>query len=117
MSDCLQLTFQGFDLHRRGHRERRDLNTRQIQAIVAKFYHLKTEDMYGPRRLRWIARPRQIAMYLTRELTGHSLPRIGREFRRDHSTVHHGIHLVEELCRSDPETLAAVDALYRRLAG
>ena len=90
---------------------------RQIQRIVAEFYHLKTEDMYSPRRQRWIARPRQIAMYLTRELTGHSLPRIGREFRRDHTTILHGIRLVEDLCHSDPETLAAVDALYRRIAG
>ena len=60
-----------------------------IERAVCQRFHLTVEQMRGPCRLRKIARPRQMAMYLCREMTGASLPQIGRHFRRDHTTVLH----------------------------
>lgn len=66
-----------------------------IQKIVANFFGIKTEDLKSKKRTRSIAYPRQIAMYLARELTDLSLPRIGEEFGgRDHSTVHHACYKI-----------------------
>ncbi|HZJ81564.1 MAG TPA: chromosomal replication initiator protein DnaA [Guyparkeria sp.] len=73
-----------------------------IQRTVAKYYNLKLQELIGPRRTRSIARPRQIAMALAKELTSHSLPEIGESFGgRDHTTVLHGIRRVAELRETD----------------
>ena len=70
---------------------------RRIQDTVASYYGLKQIDMVSQRRSRAVAWPRQVAMYLCRELTPHSLPSIGRYFGgRDHTTVMHAIRAVEQ---------------------
>jgi chromosomal replication initiator protein len=83
-----------------------------IKKVVAQFYNIRVTDMDSQRRNRSIARPRQIAMALAKELTNHSLPEIGEEFGgRDHTTVLHAIRKVAELRDSDPK----LDEEYRIL--
>ena len=73
-----------------------------IQKIVVNYYNLSMADFLSSRRSRHIARPRQIAMYLSKKLTTKSLPDIGRKFTgRDHTTVIHAIKKVEELMSAD----------------
>ena len=73
-----------------------------IQKHVAEHYNIRVSDMHSNRRLRVVARPRQIAMYLVKKLTHASLPEIGRKFGgRDHTTVMHGVRKIEELIEKD----------------
>ncbi|RFF26802.1 MULTISPECIES: chromosomal replication initiator protein DnaA [unclassified Wenzhouxiangella] len=73
-----------------------------IQKVVADYYQLRVADLLSRRRSRSIARPRQMAMYLAKELTEHSLPEIGNAFGgRDHTTVLHACRKIESLCESD----------------
>lgn len=75
-----------------------------IIDAVAKYYRIKISDVLGKKRTRNIARPRQVAMSLTKELTTLSLPSIGDSFGgRDHTTVMHGIRAVSKLREEDPE--------------
>lgn len=75
----------------------------EIQKKIAEFYNIKMADMHSSRRSRDIARPRQIAMYLSKRLTSKSLPEIGRSFGgRDHTTVIHAVKAVEKLQNTDP---------------
>ena len=77
----------------------------EIQRKVAEYYHIKSEDMNSDRRTRDIARPRQIAMYLTKTMTGLSLPEIGRKFGgKDHTTVLHAVRRIQELITEDNDT-------------
>lgn len=74
----------------------------QIQEEVAKYYHIQLKDLKGKKRVKTIVVPRQIAMYLSRELTDHSLPKIGAEFGgKDHTTVIHAHEKIEKLVQSD----------------
>jgi len=83
-----------------------------IQRIVAEYYKIKISDLLSKRRTRSIARPRQIAMSLSKELTNHSLPEIGDAFGgRDHTTVLHACRKVKEL----QETTADVREDYKNL--
>lgn len=76
----------------------RQVSLEQIQKTVADFYKIKTTDLYSKKRSRAIARPRQIAMWLAREITGHSLPEIGEFFGgRDHTTVIHACRTIATL--------------------
>ena len=80
----------------------RQISIENIQKTVAEFYRLKTSELLSKKRTRNIARPRQLAMTLARELTSMSLPEIGSSFGgRDHSTVIHACKTIEELKRSD----------------
>jgi hypothetical protein len=89
---------------------------RSIQGDVAKFYAIPVEEMWSNRRFRDVARPRQVAMYFTREITPLSLPCIGRRFGgRDHTTVIHAINKVELLIASDPAFAAEIVALRKIL--
>jgi chromosomal replication initiator protein len=73
-----------------------------IQKTIAEYYKLRVADLLGRRRTRTIARPRQMAMALSKELTEHSLPEIGDAFGgRDHTTVLHGCRKIESLCETD----------------
>jgi len=75
----------------------------EIQKKIAEYYNIKMADMHSARRSRDIARPRQIAMYLSKKLTTKSLPEIGRSFGgRDHTTVIHAVKAVEKLQNADP---------------
>ena len=73
-----------------------------IQEKVASYYHISQTDLKGKKRVKQIVVPRQIAMYLVRELTDNSLPKIGAEFGgKDHTTVLHSIDKIEEMLQSD----------------
>lgn len=73
-----------------------------IRKVVAEFYDVSVKDLMGKKRLRHIARPRQVAMALARELTNNSFTEIGQSFGgRDHTTVMHACEKVQELCLSD----------------
>lgn len=90
----------------------------EIQRKVADYYNVRMGDMLSARRSRAVARPRQIAMYLAKQLTTRSLPEIGRKFGgRDHTTVIHAVKKVEQLRESDPSIEEDVDLLQRSLEG
>jgi chromosomal replication initiator protein len=88
-----------------------------IQRVVADYYKLKMSDMLSKRRSRSVARPRQVAMSLAKELTNHSLPEIGESFGgRDHTTVLHACRKVKELEGMDREVQRDLKNLYRTLS-
>jgi chromosomal replication initiator protein len=88
-----------------------------IQKIVAEHYRIKISDMSSKRRTRTVARPRQIAMALAKELTQHSLPEIGEAFGgRDHTTVLHACRKVEELRRENNDIQEDYKILIRTLS-
>jgi len=87
-----------------------------IQKTVADYYQLKLSDLLSARRTRSLARPRQVAMALAKELTEHSLPEIGEAFGgRDHTTVLHGCRVVSGLRESDGKIREDWDKLVRKL--
>ena len=87
-----------------------------IQKTVADYYQLKLSDLLSARRTRSLARPRQMAMALAKELTEHSLPEIGEAFGgRDHTTVLHGCRVVSGLRESDGKIREDWDKLVRKL--
>jgi chromosomal replication initiator protein len=92
------------------------LTIEEIQRKVAEHYNVRLSDMIGPKRLRTIARPRQVAMYLSKQMTSRSLPEIGRRFGgRDHTTIIHGIRKIEELMIADGQLADDVQLLKRLL--
>lgn len=99
-------------------RVRPRLTIARIQEVVCAYYRIPRLSMTCARRGRDIARPRQIAMYLARELTPKSLPDIGRRFGgRDHTTVIHAIKQVEHLMMIDGELAEDVATLRKAIAG
>lgn len=84
-----------------------------IQQTVAEYYSITMAEMKAKRRSREISIPRQIAMYLTRELTEMSLTQIGAAFNRDHTTVIHACEKVSEDARSDAATANLLEDLRR----
>lgn len=89
-----------------------------IQRAVSVHFEVKQLDLISARRAQAIARPRQVAMYLAKQLTTRSLPEIGRKFgNRDHSTVIHAVRRIEELRGVDREIDSAVRTLLRSLEG
>jgi chromosomal replication initiator protein len=96
----------------------RKLSIEEIQRKVAEHYNIRLSDMIGPKRLRNIARPRQVAMYLSKQLTPRSLPEIGRRFGgRDHTTIMHGVRKIEELMSTDSQLSDDLQLLRRLLQG
>ncbi len=96
----------------------RRISIDEIQTQVAEHYRIRKAEMTSARRARDVARPRQVAMYLSKQLTPKSLPDIGRRFGgRDHTTVIHAVKQIEKLRASDPEIDAAVRLLTRQLEG
>ncbi|MBA4748948.1 MAG: chromosomal replication initiator protein DnaA [Sphingopyxis sp.] len=88
----------------------------EIQRSVCAHFKLDKSDMVSKRRLRAVARPRQIAMYLAKEMTPRSYPEIGRRFGgRDHSTVIHAVRVIENLRVTDSEIDADIAAIRRAL--
>ena len=87
-----------------------------IQKKVAEYFNIRLSDMSSPRRARAVARPRQIAMYLSKQLTSKSLPDIGRTFGgRDHTTVMHAVNRIEELSIEDSLLADDIELLKRTL--
>ncbi len=94
----------------------RKVSIEEIQRKVADHYLIRHSDLVGPKRVRTFARPRQIAMYLCKQLTTRSLPEIGRHFGgRDHTTVMHGVRRIEELRKQDAQIAEDVELLRRSL--
>ena len=94
----------------------RKITVEEIQRKVSEHYNIRLSDMIGPKRLRSYARPRQIAMYLCKQLTTRSLPEIGRRFGgRDHTTVMHGVRRIEELRQQDGQIAEDLELLRRSL--
>ena len=88
----------------------------QIQKKVAEHFNVKISDMHSARRSRTVARPRQIAMFLSKNLTTRSLPEIGRKFGgRDHTTVIHAIKKIQELVKNDSSLSEDIEILTRSL--
>ena len=94
----------------------RRVTIEEIQRKVAERYNIRLSEMMSKRRERSVVRPRQIAMFLAKNLTTKSLPDIGRAFNRDHTTVLHGIKAVEDLRAEDPAFREETDDLRRMLS-
>jgi chromosomal replication initiator protein len=96
----------------------RKVTVDMIQKTVAEHYALKQADLISERRTRAVARPRQVAMWLAKQITTRSLPDIGRRFGgRDHTTVLHAVRRIEALKEEDPAIARDVDVLLRKLRG
>lgn len=94
----------------------RQLTLELIQKTVADYYKLKVADMYSKKRSRIVARPRQIAMWLARELTQHSLPEIGEAFGgRDHTTVLHACRTINDLRNKDTQISNDIHVLMQTI--
>ena len=94
----------------------RRITIEEIQRRVAEHYNIKLSEMSSERRARAVARPRQVAMFLSKQLTSRSLPEIGRKFGgRDHTTVMHAVRKIEELRQSDAAIAEDVELLKRTL--
>lgn len=88
-----------------------------IQAVVAAYYQIPVAEMYSARRDWEVSHPRQVAMYLARELTPRSLPDIARRFgNRDHTTVMWGLKAVQKRIDHDREVAADIEVLRERLS-
>jgi len=94
----------------------RRITIEEIQKRVAEHFNIKLAEMSSARRSRAVARPRQVAMYLAKQLTSRSLPEIGRKFGgRDHTTVMHAVRKVEELRGADAAFAEDVELLRRMI--
>lgn len=96
----------------------RQITLELIQKTVADYYKIKVADMYSPKRTRAIARPRQVAMWLCRELTAHSLPEIGDAFGgRDHTTVLHACRTIVDYRARDAQLNNDLHVLLQTIKG
>ena len=87
-----------------------------IQTLVCKFFKISKNEMLSSRRSRYLVRPRQIGIYLTKILTSKSLPEIGREFsNRDHTTIIHSVKTIEKLKEKDPEMVDNINKLKNQI--
>lgn len=107
--DCLADILRSFE---------RKISIEEIQRQVSEHYNIRLSDMIGPKRVRSFARPRQVAMFLCKQMTSRSLPEIGRRFGgRDHTTVMHGVKRIEELRHQDAQIAEDLEMLRRILEG
>ena len=98
--------------------QNRQIGVENIQKTVADYYKIKVADMYSKKRPASIARPRQIAMYLAKELTQKSLPEIGELFGgRDHTTVLHAVRKIGGERGKNPELNQQLHVLEQTLKG
>ncbi len=87
-----------------------------IQTLVCKYFKISKNEMLSSRRSRYLVRPRQTAIYLTKILTSKSLPEIGREFsNRDHTTIIHSVKTIEKLKEKDPDMVNNIDKLKNQI--
>mgnify|MGYP003346919350 CR=1 FL=1 len=87
-----------------------------IQTVVCKYFKISKNEMLSSRRSRYLVRPRQTAIYLTKILTSKSLPEIGREFsNRDHTTIIHSVKTIEKLKEKDPEMVENINKLKNQI--
>src|SRR5699024_10056050 len=96
--------------------KKRSVTIETIQNAVCKYYHIPLNDLKGKKRVRSIVVPRQIAMYLSRELTSASLPKIGQEFGgKDHTTVIHAYEKIEQALKKDADMKREVNDIKKNL--
>ena len=93
----------------------RQLTCQDVMDTVARYYSITAEDLKSPRRSRQISVPRQIAMYLCREVANVSFPRIGDAFQRDHSTIQHGCDKIAEDMKTSASLTSLISDLTRQL--
>ena len=87
-----------------------------IQSKVCRFFKISKNEMLSSRRSRYLVRPRQVAIYLTKILTSKSLPEIGREFsNRDHTTIIHSVKTIEKLKKQDHDLNNSIDNLKNQI--
>ena len=87
-----------------------------IQTLVCRYFKISKNEMLSSRRSRYLVRPRQTAIYLTKILTSKSLPEIGREFsNRDHTTIIHSVKTIEKLKEKDPDMVANINKLKNQI--
>ena len=97
-------------------RKIKQITAELVMRTVCDFYTVSMRDLIGPTRKREITVPRQIAMYLTRELTGMSLPQIGEVFGgRDHTTIMHSCKVMENAINKDSSMKNLVNAVKNRV--
>lgn len=90
----------------------------EIQKVVAAHYGLTTTELISDCRMRYVARPRQVAMWIAKQITTRSLPDIGRRFgNRDHTTVLHAVRRIEGLIETNPEIARDCTDLLETLGG
>ena len=87
-----------------------------IQTVVCKYFKISKNEMLSSRRSRYLVRPRQTAIYLTKILTSKSLPEIGREFsNRDHTTIIHSVKTIEKLKEKDPDMVDNINKIKNQI--
>ena len=90
--------------------------TEDIQEIVANRFHIKVSDLKSKRRTKTLVHPRQIAMYLCRELTDASFPEIGRDFGgKDHTTIIHACKQVQKSLETDTSLQTMIDGITKEI--
>ncbi|SEM83389.1 chromosomal replication initiator protein DnaA [Lihuaxuella thermophila] len=95
----------------------RVISIQEIQQEVSAYYRLRVDDLKSKKRTKTVAFPRQIAMYLCRELTDYSLPKIGEDFGgRDHTTVIHAHEKISRILEDDPQLQQAINELKKRIS-
>ncbi|MFC4546824.1 chromosomal replication initiator protein DnaA [Paenactinomyces guangxiensis] len=93
------------------------VSIQDIQQEVSTYYRLRIDDLKSKKRTKTVAFPRQIAMYLCRELTDYSLPKIGEDFGgRDHTTVIHAHEKISRIIKQDPQLQQAIEELKKRIS-
>jgi chromosomal replication initiator protein len=96
--------------------KKRDLTIEEIQKLVANHYGIKIPELKSSKRMKALVLPRQIAMYLARQLTSHSFPEIGERFGgKDHSTIIHAIKKIEKIMEEDFQIRSTINALKKEL--
>ena len=96
-------------------KQNQNITIELIQEVVANYHNLTIEDLKSQRRTRNIALPRQIAMYLSRTLTPTSLPKIGEEFGKDHTTVMHAFDKIDEQIKTDEALKNTINNIIKKL--
>ena len=92
------------------------LSILDIQNVVAKYYQISLTDLKGKKRVKAIVLPRQIAMFLSRELTSNSLPKIGAEFGgKDHTTVIHAYEKINQAITKDNQLKQDIEEIKNKL--
>ncbi|MDO4799249.1 MAG: chromosomal replication initiator protein DnaA [Bacillota bacterium] len=96
---------------------KKQITIRDIKAVVADHYHVRIEEIDSQKRTKDIARARQVAVYLARQITDKSLPKLGEEFGRDHTTIHHAITKIQNDRKTDVELNQAIETLIELING
>ena len=92
------------------------INIDNIQTLVCKYFKISKNEMLSSRRSRYLVRPRQVAIYLSKILTTKSLPEIGREFsNRDHTTIIHSVKTIEKLKNENGEISSGINNLKNQI--